>query len=483
LESLRLMGWVCTIKLAQDDAGMDADAPTIVIPIRCTPKTAPCPKCGKKGRRKRTIKRKVRTIAYKKIAFIEILYGEYKARCSCCKFFRNQPDGVIPKAKYDNKVRETVLDGILEDHLNVEALRQRMQRDFLLDLSTGFIYDCLHDAAKQLDMAEHRQKIIERFSGILCIDELHLGKFILLFATDPVGDFPVGFALVSANDQEHMERFLRGLQLSGLKVKVAVTDGSPLYPKVLAKLWPKAEHQLCVFHVMQDLNKLILNAVRRMRKELGRQGRKGRHCKRGRPTKAQRHRRTKRGLSMKDKANFVFKHRYLIVKRQENFKEGDDANLKKMLEYLPALRVLRKFTESLHRLFDPKQSEQQAYCRWRAMQRNVEFQAIPELVEALGSLAEEKFAKMIAFLRGPAKRRKIVRTNNHVERCNRKLRYLEKVRYKWRLRRALVRFIVLTLDRWWKEAFSKESNDPTRRSSKQKANPGKTRAKPTAMAA
>jgi hypothetical protein len=36
-------------------------------------------------------------------------------------------------------------------------------------------------------------------------------------------------------------------------------------------------------------------------------------------------------------------------------------------------------------------------------------------------------------LRGPARRRVRVRTNNHVERCNRKLRYLEKVRYKWRL--------------------------------------------------
>ena len=41
-----------------------------------------------------------------------------------------------------------------------------------------------------------------------------------------------------------------------------------------------------------------------------------------------------------------------------------------------------------------------------------------------------------------------VRTNNHVERTNRRLRFLEKVRYKWRRRRTLVRFVVMTLDRW-----------------------------------
>jgi transposase-like protein len=459
---------------------MDAEAPANVIPISCAPKTAPCPKCGRKGRLKRRIKRKVRSIAYKEIVFLEVTYGEYKARCKCCTTFRTNPEGILPKAKYDNKVREAVLDGILEDHLNVEAIRRRMERDFLLDLSTGFVYDCLKDAAKQLDMAQHRQQVLQRFSGVLCIDELHLGKFTLLLATDPVGDFPVAFALVSGNDQEHMGRFLRNLKRGGLEPKVVVTDGSTLYPAVLAELWPKAEHQLCVFHVMQDLNKLILDAVRRLRKELGRQGCKGRRRKRGRPSKAQQRRRAKKGLTIKDKAKFVFKHRYLIVQRQENLSERERDDLKTMLAYLSPLRVLRKFTDALHRLFDPNQSEHQAWCRWRALRGNAEFQAIPELAEALASLEKEKFHKMIAFLRGPAGRRVLVRTNNHVERCNRKLRYMEKVRYKWRRRRTLVRFIVLALDRWWKEKFSNDSKQPK---STQHETGKKTRAKPTVTTA
>jgi hypothetical protein len=31
-------------------------------------------------------------------------------------------------------------------------------------------------------------------------------------ATDPLGDLPVAFALVAANDQDHMRRFLQNLK-------------------------------------------------------------------------------------------------------------------------------------------------------------------------------------------------------------------------------------------------------------------------------
>src|SRR3954447_17449033 len=64
---------------------MGTEAPTtIVIPVHCAPKKAPCPKCGIRGRRKRTVDRTVRTVAYKAIALLEITYGEYEARCACC---------------------------------------------------------------------------------------------------------------------------------------------------------------------------------------------------------------------------------------------------------------------------------------------------------------------------------------------------------------------------------------------------------------
>jgi transposase-like protein len=429
---------------------MGTEAPTpVVIPVHCAPKKAPCPKCGKLGRRKRTLTRHVRTVAYKAIVYLEITYGEYAARCECSTTFRNTREGVLPKAQYDNRVRELVLDRILQDGMSIERTLASLRREFLLDLSSGFVYDVLRDHAEQLDMAGHRRNVLEHFSGTLCVDELHLGRFTLLLATDPLADLPVAFALIAANDQDHMRRFLKNLRTWGLNPQVVVTDGSNLYPAVLAEVWPDADHQLCVFHVIKDINKLILDAVRRLRKAMSRRGQAGRKKKRGRKGAKSKGVASRSGLTVKEKATFVFKHRYLIVKRRENLTETERGDLTRMLEYLPELATPRRFADRIYWVFDASKDVHQASCRRATVVREPVFQAVPELVKALKQLDEEKFPKLMAYLKNPLSRR--VRTNNHVERTNRMFRFLEKVRYKWRRRRTLVRFVVLTLDRIWRD--------------------------------
>jgi transposase-like protein len=79
--------------------------------------------------------------------------------------------------------------------------------------------------------------------------------------------------------------------------------------------------------------------------------------------------------------------------------------------------------------------------------RDLAFQAVPELAKAMEQFDEEKFPKLMAYLNSPVSQ--WVRTNNHVERTNRMIRFFEKVRYKWRRRRTLVRFVVLKLDEIW----------------------------------
>src|SRR6516165_7969772 len=176
--------------LTTEDASMGTNAPTIVtIPVHCAPKKAPCPTCGQPGRRKRKLPpRRVRTVAYQAIAYLEVTCGEYRARCDCCTTFRSTPDGVLPRAAYDDTVRDLVLGRIIEDGMSIERALQSLRREFLLELSTGFVYDVLRDRASQLDMAEHRRMVLGRFSGSLCVDEIHLGRFALLLATDPIRD-------------------------------------------------------------------------------------------------------------------------------------------------------------------------------------------------------------------------------------------------------------------------------------------------------
>jgi transposase-like protein len=390
------------------------------------------------------LKRQIRSIAYHQVVYLDVTYGEYRSRCHCCSTFRTLPTGVEFKARYDNKVRQAVLDRILDDGMSVERVIQSMHRDFLLDLSDGFVYDCLRHQAERLDMAEHRRWVLGHFRGTLCVDELHLGRYSLLLATDPLNDLAVAFALVATNDQDHMRRFLKNLKTWGLAPEVVVTDGSDLYPAVLAELWPSARHQLCVFHVLKDLHQLVLDALRRFRRGLERRGNRGRKRRRGRPSGS---RKSRRGSTLKEKSAFIFKHRFLIVRRRDEMSRQERIDLNTMLNDLPELRPLREFVDGLQALFAENQSEPTAWRRHQSLTTNPSFLSIAELAKAVKKLGREKFAKMIAFLKSPACRR--MRTNNHVERINRKLRHEEKARYKWRSRRTIVRFMVLLLDRYW----------------------------------
>jgi hypothetical protein len=443
---------------------MEALQPRVRVERRhCAPKSYPCPRCGQRGRRKQTHTRRVRDIAYHEIRILEITVGEYRARCGCCKTFRSQVAGVEPRAEYTNRVRDAVLDRLLDDRMNMERLRQALHRDFHLDLSDGFLYDCLDWKVRQVDMPGYRQWTLEQFSGTLCIDEIHLGQRTLLLATDPLSDLPVAFALVRANDQDHMRRFLHHLKSWGFLPRVVVTDGSNLYPKLLAELWPQARHQLCVFHVLKDINACVFDALRRLRRRLAQQGPR-QQKRRGRPSKTQQRARARQAATQKDQAYFIWKHRHLIVTRAEDLSGQDRRCLTLMFNALPALYTLRQFVRQVYRLFDPQQSPHQARCRRAGLVKKALFQADPDLARALALLPADKFEKMIAYLHSPAGQR--VRTNNHVERVNRRLRYLEKVRYKWRRRRTIVRFVVLTLDRWRRQqtqATAAAAGPPTAR--------------------
>jgi hypothetical protein len=50
------------------------------MPLSCAPSHAPCPACGNRGRRKQVLFRRVRTIAFQQLVFLDVTYGEYRAR-------------------------------------------------------------------------------------------------------------------------------------------------------------------------------------------------------------------------------------------------------------------------------------------------------------------------------------------------------------------------------------------------------------------
>ena len=63
--------------------------------------------------------------------------------------------------------------------------------------------------------------------------------------------------------------------------------------------------------------------------------------------------------------------------------------------------------------------------RWATLVNTPEFLADADLARALAMLSPEKFDKLIAYVHSPAGQR--VRTNNHVERTNRRLRWVREL--------------------------------------------------------
>jgi hypothetical protein len=390
------------------------------------------------------LSRRIRSLAWRQEAWTEVRYAEYRCR-ACQRSFRSWPAGLPPRTRYDNAVRQAVLDRLLADGLNVQRTQAAMGRDFLLGLSEGFIHSCLDWELRRLDLPARRQRLIGLFSGTLCIDELHLGRHTLLLATDPIADEVIGFALVGANDQGHLRRFLLMLKHCGFLPRVVITDGSKLYPSVLAELWPRAKHQLCVFHVLADITARVLDAVRRLRRSCEKRGKAGRKRKRGRPKKRAKKRRAARGPTCKEKAAFVFKRRHLVVKRVESLSGQEREDLGRMFSYEPALRTLWEFSQDAYKVWGGGQAPRVARWRWARLLGRAEYQQVPELAQALASLEGGKLEKTLAFLGQPAQQQH--KTNNHVERMNRQLRFDEKVRYRWRSRKAIVRWLLLRISR------------------------------------
>jgi hypothetical protein len=407
------------------------------------PKYYPCPQCGRKGKRKQVIERRIPHVAaLHRRSWIVAEIGVYTARCQCCKYFQAAIPGVPHKGRYSSEVRNTVANALIRDRMPYRLVIERMQEDHLSGLSLGYIHACFLWAHAQITMEEHRDFVRTNFSGVLCIDEVHDSGRTILFATDPLNNFTVSFELVEHNDQAHMDMFLQALKDRGLDVQVAITDGSPLYKDSLQSYWKDVDHQLCIFHVIKEVNKLILDGVRAIKNRIKRQGNKGRKKRRGRPGKKVRQQRQRRqGMSKKEQATFIRDHQYLIVRKHEELSDQDKEDLALMFIIAPELKLFRQFNRQFYRLFEKGITKQCARYRRTRMVNNAAYQANAFLAKALKKLRKDKFEHMIVF----SGWENVDCTNNHVERNNRVFRMLQKTRYKRRKDHTIAKALELDL--------------------------------------
>src|SRR5262249_50746792 len=149
---------------------------------------------------------------------------------------------------------------------------------------------------------------------------------------------------------------------------------------------------------------------------------------------------------------FILKHRSLIVKKTGAMDKQQWESLVAMFDYLPQLRTLWYFACEVRGLFEKEARVQTLWKRRAALLGNEGYKEVPELVEAMAMLSRGKYKKAVAFAYSQAAQK--VRTNNHAEGANRRFRFTEKLRYKWRRRKWVLRFVLLALDRWWRQVRS-----------------------------
>jgi len=407
------------------------------------PKYFPCPQCGQKGKRKHVITRRIPHVAaVHRRSWIIADVGVYKARCVCSTYFQASIPGVPYKGRYSYEVRNTVANALIRDRMPYRLVIQRLREDYRLELSLGYVHACFLWAHAQITLETHWEFVRANFSGVLCIDEVHESGRTILFATDPLNDFTVAFKLVDRNDQEQMNTFLQELKDRRLDVQVAITDGSPLYKDSLQSYWSDVEHQLCIFHVIKEVNMLILEGVRAVKNRLKRQGQKGRKKRPGRPSKkAQQQRQRRKGMSKHEQATFIWDHQYLIVRKAEEMSAQEKDALAVMVTIAPELKLFRQFNHQFYRLFEKGITKQCARYRRTRMVNHPQYQANPFLAKALKTLRKDRFEKMIVFLGWD----NVERTNNHVERNNRAFRMLQKTRYKRRKNHTIEKALELEL--------------------------------------
>jgi hypothetical protein len=189
---------------------------------------------------------------------------------ACHHYFRAQPGFLRTDATYTRRVVDKAVASVYTDGMAVTRVSHRLARDFWVRPSEAMIRRWCHQYAAGLDFTGSYQAwVVEEFSGVLCVDEVYHDRLALLLAVDPAasdGDRLIGYQLVhGAVEQGEVERFLARLRAAGIQPEQVITDGSALYPTVLAKVWPMAVHQLCLFHETRPVTRAVLEVVKDVR--------------------------------------------------------------------------------------------------------------------------------------------------------------------------------------------------------------------------
>ncbi len=279
------------------------------------------------------------------------------------------------------------------------------------------------------------------FSGYIAIDELYDGPFCVLSLGDN-RTFQRLVYKVLEHDPTHaditrfLQRFREELERRNLTLRGVTTDGSALYPQPLAEVFPGVPHQVCEFHILREINRQVLKALARVRRELQQTLPKG---KRGRPAAGAAQKTVRKKQRIQAKITALFEHRYVFV--QHSLRPSERKILQRLTRGLPFLRRLRTIVDQVYQLFDRRCRTETALAKLAQLRRHV--RRFRTLGDTLGNLFTPHLEKALTFLDDSL----LPSTSNTVERSNRRHRKMQKTIYRVRTQDHIAQRIALDMQR------------------------------------
>jgi hypothetical protein len=276
------------------------------------------------------------------------------------------------------------------------------------------------------------------FSGYIVADELYDGPYCVLSIVDNRRFTRLIYEVLDHDPREEditkfFTRFQAALKARGLSLKGITTDGSALYPTPISQVLGAVPHQVCQFHVIAEINKAVLKAVAKVRRQL-----KATLPKfgRGRPAAANRQR-AARKKRIEQKITGLFDNRHLFV--QHHLTPTERSTLQRITRGRTDLRILRQIVDETYQLFDRRCRTDTALTRLAALRRQVRrFQGVGQTLKKLFSPTLEKALIFLDDSLLPA-------TSNAVERGNRRHRKMQKTVYRVRTQQTIRHRIALDM--------------------------------------
>ena len=274
--------------------------------------------------------------------------------------------------------------------------------------------------------ADYLDWALDGFSGYIAADELYDGPYCVLSIVDN-RTFKRIFYRVLDHDPTHDDirefftAFRNALHVRGLLLQGITTDGSPLYPGPIAAIFPGLRHQVCEFHVLAEITKVVLRAVSKVRKQLTA---KKTPLGRGRPCSKEAKRAARRNERLQRKIGDLFEHRHLFVAHY--LTPAERRTVQRITSGLPQLRTLREIMDKVYRLFDRRCRTDTALAKLAKLRMRV--RRFRKVGKTLSKLFSPNLEKALTFLDDTL----LPATSNAVERGNRRHRKMQKTVYRVR---------------------------------------------------